>query len=97
MKLISSNKVETNRYELVIEIDGETFMNAVNSVYKKQVKNINIPGFRKGKAPRSIIEKTYGEGVFYEDALKELLELFRPYSIILASLYMVSKAGYKGR
>jgi len=72
MKLISSNKVETNRYELVIEIDGETFMNAVNSVYKKQVKNINIPGFRKGKAPRSIIEKTYGEGVFYEDALKEL-------------------------
>ena len=72
MKLISSNKVETNRYELVIEIDGETFMKAVNAVYKKQVKNITIPGFRKGKAPRSIIEREYGEGVFYEDALKEL-------------------------
>ncbi len=72
MKLISSNNVETNRYELVIEIDGDTFMKAVNAVYKKQVKNINIRGFRKGKAPRSIIEREYGEGVFYEDALKEL-------------------------
>lgn len=72
MKLISSNKVEPNRYELTIEIDGETFMKAVNAVYKKQVKNISIPGFRKGKAPRLIIEREYGEGVFYEDALKEI-------------------------
>ena len=72
MKLISSNKVETNRYELVIEVDGDTFMKAVNAVYKKQVKNINIRGFRKGKAPRSIIEREYGTGVFYEDALKEI-------------------------
>ncbi len=72
MKLISSNKVETNRYELVVEIDGVTFMNAVNAVYKKEVKNINIPGFRKGKAPRAMIEKMYGTGVFYEDAMKEL-------------------------
>ena len=72
MTLKSSNKVETNRYELVVEIDGDTFMNAVNAVYKKQVKNITIPGFRKGKAPRSIIEREYGEGVFYEDAMKEL-------------------------
>ena len=72
MTLKSTNKVDTNRYELEIEIDGETFMKAVNGVYKKQVKNITIPGFRKGKAPRSIIEREYGEGVFYEDAMKEL-------------------------
>ena len=72
MKLISSNKVETNRYELVIEIDGDTFMKAVNAVYKREVKKITIPGFRKGKAPRSIIEREYGEGVFYDDALKDL-------------------------
>ncbi len=72
MKLISSNKTDTNRVELVIEIDGETFMKAVNAVYKKQVKSITIPGFRKGKAPRSIIEREYGEGVFYDDALKEV-------------------------
>lgn len=72
MSLKSSNKVETNRYELVVEIDGETFMKAVDAVYKRQVKNINIPGFRKGKAPRRLIEKEYGEGVFYEDAIKNL-------------------------
>ena len=59
MKLISSNKVDTNRYELVIEVEGTVFMNAVNRVYKKEVKNINIPGFRKGKAPRAVIEKMY--------------------------------------
>ncbi len=72
MALKSSNKVETNRYELVVEIDGETFMKAVDAVYKRQVKSINIPGFRKGKAPRRLIEKEYGEGVFYEDAIKDL-------------------------
>ncbi len=72
MTLKSSNKVETNRYELVVEIDGETFMKAVDAVYKREVKKINIPGFRKGKAPRRLIEKEYGEGVFYEDAIKNL-------------------------
>ena len=72
MALKSSNKVETNRYELVVEIDGETFMKAVEAVYKREVKKINIPGFRKGKAPRRLIEKEYGEGVFYEDAIKDL-------------------------
>lgn len=72
MALKSSNKVETNRYELVIEIDGEKFMKAVEAVYKRQAKNITLPGFRKGKAPRRLIEKEYGEGVFYEDAIKDL-------------------------
>ncbi len=72
MALKSSEKVETNRYELVIEIDGETFMKAVDAVYKRQVKNIALPGFRKGKAPRRLIEKEYGEGVFYEDAIKDI-------------------------
>ena len=72
MALKSSNKVETNRYELVVEIDGDTFMKAVDAVYKRQVKKIKIPGFRKGKAPRRLIEKEYGEGVFYEDAIKDL-------------------------
>lgn len=72
MSLKSSNKVETNRYELVVEIDGETFMKAVDAVYKRQSKNITLPGFRKGKAPRRLIEKEYGEGVFYEDAIKDL-------------------------
>ena len=72
MALKSSNKVETNRYELVIEIDGDTFMKAVDKVYKRESKKITLPGFRKGKAPRRLIEKEYGEGVFYEDAIKDL-------------------------
>lgn len=72
MKLVSSNKADTNRYELVVEIDGAAFMKEVNAVYKKEVKNIAVPGFRKGKAPRAIIEKMYGESVFYEDAMQNL-------------------------
>ena len=73
MSLNSANKIEKNLYELKIGIDAETFSAAVSRVYKKQAKNITVPGFRKGKAPRSIIEKMYGEGVFYEDAINDLI------------------------
>lgn len=67
----STKKEQTNSYELVVSVDGETFEKAVNAVYKKQVKNINIQGFRKGKAPRKIVEKMYGSEVFYEDAMQD--------------------------
>ena len=67
--LKSSKKVDTNRYELEITIDKEQFADAVMKAYRKAAKNINVPGFRKGKAPKNIIEKMYGESVFYEDAL----------------------------
>ncbi len=71
MKLVSSNKTETNTYELTIAVEKEAFQAAIAKVYKKQVKNINVPGFRKGKAPRNIIEKMYGADVFYDDAMQE--------------------------
>ncbi len=74
MSLKSSNKVETNRYEITVEVDGETFEKEVNKVYKREVKKINIPGFRKGKAPRALIEKEYGSDVFYEDAMNALFQ-----------------------
>ncbi len=69
MSLKSSNKVETNRYQLEIEVDAKTFEDAVNQAYRKEIKKIQIPGFRKGKAPRAFVEKYYGEQVFYEDAI----------------------------
>lgn len=72
MSFKSSNKVDTNVWELEVSVDGDTFKDAVTKAYLKQRKNITIPGFRKGKAPRAFIEKYYGEGVFYEDALEAI-------------------------
>lgn len=70
MALKSSNKVETNVYELEITVDAETFTEACKKAYLKQRKLIQIPGFRKGKATQGMIEKVYGEGAFYEEALE---------------------------
>lgn len=66
-----TKKEAANAYELVVSVDGETFEKAINAVYKKQVKKINVQGFRKGKAPRRIIEKMYGAEVFYDDAMQD--------------------------
>lgn len=70
MALKSSNKVETNVYELEITVEAETFTEACKKAYMKQRKSIQIPGFRKGKATQGMIEKVYGEGAFYEEALE---------------------------
>lgn len=69
MSLKSSNKVDTNRYELTIVVPADEFESAVAKVFKRESKKITIPGFRKGKAPRAFVEKYYGEQVFYEDAI----------------------------
>lgn len=71
MSLKSSTLKETNTYEVEVSVDGETFRAAVDKVYKKESKKIAVPGFRKGKAPRAIIERMYGEDVFYDDAMQE--------------------------
>ena len=63
------SKKETNRYELVITVDAEKFNEAIKQAYAENGKKINVPGFRKGKAPMGLIEKYYGESVFFEDAL----------------------------
>lgn len=70
MALKSSNKVDTNVYELEIAVDAQTFTDACKKAYMKQRKSIQIPGFRKGKATQGMIEKVYGEGAFYEEALE---------------------------
>ena len=69
MSLKETKKIETNRVQLEIVIDGEKFREAIKEAYRKNGKKINVPGFRKGKAPLSMIETYYGVEVFYEDAL----------------------------
>ena len=73
MSLTKKELIEKNLYELEISVDHDTFEAAVNRAYKKQVGKFNVPGFRKGKAPRSIIERMYGKGFFYEDAINDIL------------------------
>jgi len=72
MSLNHANKIETNKYELEISVGKDLFQNAVQKAYKKNIVKMNIPGFRKGKAPRSVAEKLYGESVFFEDAVNIL-------------------------
>lgn len=72
MGLNSTNKIETNKYELEVSVDKDSFQKAVERVYRKNIGRMNVPGFRRGKAPRAYVEKIYGEGVFYEDAVNSL-------------------------
>ncbi len=72
MSLKNATKKENNRVELEIEVDAATFNAAVNAAYKKDIKKMNIPGFRRGKAPRAFVEKIYGTGVFYETAVNDV-------------------------
>lgn len=66
-------KLEKSMAKLTIEVSAEEFEKAVESVYRKQRNRIQIPGFRKGKAPRKMIENMYGQGIFYEDAANEII------------------------
>ena len=69
MSLKATNNVAVNKYELEIEVSAEDFEAALQKAYLKARKNIQMPGFRKGKAPRKLIEREYGEQVFFEDAV----------------------------
>ena len=66
-------KLEKNMAKLTIEVPAEEFEKAIESSYLKQRKNISVPGFRKGKVPRAMIEKMYGAAIFYEDAANSLI------------------------
>ena len=75
MNLKATNKTETNKYELEIEVPAEDFNKAIDEVFKTEGKKITIPGFRRGKAPKAFVEKYYGESVFFEAAVDRL---YRP-------------------
>ena len=69
MNIKSSEKTENSAYELVIEVGAAEFQAALDKVYSRQKNRINVPGFRKGKAPRKMVEKLYGAEIFYDDAV----------------------------
>ena len=71
MKVISAEKKEKSTVELTIQVEAEVFEAAVQAAYLKNRKSINVPGFRKGKATRKVIESMFGTGVFYEDAIND--------------------------
>ncbi len=70
---VKNEQIEKNLVKLTFDVSAEDFEKAINNVYKKNAKKFNIPGFRKGKAPKAIVEKYYSEAVFYEDAINEVL------------------------
>ena len=72
MKVTSVEKKEKSTVELTIQIDADQFEAAVQQAYLKSRGSISVPGFRKGKAPRKIIEGMYGSGVFYEEAINDV-------------------------
>ena len=73
MNLLKSEKAEKSTVKIEFSVEKSVFDAAVEKVYRKQVKKISVPGFRPGKAPRAMIEKMYGAGVFYEDAINDLI------------------------
>ena len=89
MNLKNVENKEKNTVELTVEVGAAEFDAAVEKVYKKSRGSINIPGFRKGKAPRKIIEGMYGSGVFYEDAINDLYPVALSEAVKEANLDMV--------
>ena len=72
MEIISQNNTATNTTAIEFSFSAEEFENAISAAYNKRKKSITVPGFRKGKAPRKVIEAQYGDGVFFDDAVNSL-------------------------
>ena len=72
MNLVKSEKLEKSMHELQFSVDAEAFKAAIDKAYKREGKKYNVPGFRKGHAPRAVIEKMYGAEIFHYDAINDL-------------------------
>jgi trigger factor len=73
MALTKKETIGTNQFEIEFSVDKDTFEAAVSAVFAKKRGTISVPGFRKGKAPRHMVERLYGKGVFYEDAINDVM------------------------
>ncbi|MBO4428664.1 MAG: trigger factor [Clostridia bacterium] len=94
MEILNIKDVALNQKELEIKVDKATFDAEVDKAFKKNVGKINVPGFRKGKAPRAMIEKMYGKGVFYEDALNALIPGVYEEALEASKLEVVSRPDF---
>ena len=75
---VSVEKLEKSMVRLTIEVSAEDFDKAINQVYNRQKSRMNVPGFRKGKTPRKVLEKMYGAAIFYEDAANDCINSSYP-------------------
>ena len=88
---VQVERLEHNMAKLTIEVDAKEFDAAMRRAYNKQKSSFNIPGFRKGKVPMNMIEKTYGAGVFYEDAANDVMQTAYPAAVEECELDIVSR------
>ena len=88
---VQVEKLEKNMAKLTIEVPAEEFDKAVQSVYQRNKNKFSIPGFRKGKVPRHMIEKMYGVGVFFEEAVNDLLPMAYENGVNESGLEVVSR------
>jgi trigger factor len=88
---VQVENLEKNMAKLTIEVPAEELEKAIEAAYQKQKKQISVPGFRKGKVPRAMIEKMYGAGVFYEDAANTLMQQNYPSAVDESGVDIVSR------
>ena len=88
---VKVENLEHNMAKLTIEVSAEELERALNTAYNKQKRQISVPGFRKGKVPRAMIEKMYGAEIFYEDAANELMQQTYPSAIDESGVDIVSR------
>ena len=91
MSLKSTERTEVNTVEMVFEVGPEAFEQAIERAYQKMKKNISIPGFRKGRVTRKMAEMRLGAGVFYEEALNDLINLELTPELMKADFELVDR------
>ncbi len=88
---VQVEKLENNMAKLTIEVSAEDLEKALEAAYQKEKNKISIPGFRKGKVPRAMVEKMYGAGIFYEDAANSLMQQNYPAAVDESGIDIVSR------